>query len=131
LVQISTHPYENKYSGQQQTNAITEHVQWLSDLSKPSGEKLPVSLRTNNNRLHAHSKHLNGSYHWKHGRFLEVYHQHFSHEQAWPQYNHKQWNSEPNLVISSPCISGIYLWYWSISLQRMTKASLFSNWALC
>jgi hypothetical protein len=27
LVQISTHPYENKYSGQQQTNAITEHVQ--------------------------------------------------------------------------------------------------------
>ena len=54
-----------------------------------------------------------------------------NHEHVRPQYNHKQWNSEPNLVISSPCISGIYLWYWSISLQRMTKASLFSNWALC
>jgi len=27
LVQISTHPYENKHSGQHQTNAITERVQ--------------------------------------------------------------------------------------------------------
>lgn len=87
--------------------------------------------RTKNIRLHAQSKHLIGSYHQQQGRVLEVCHQHFSHEHVWPQHNHKHWNSEPNLVISSPCISGIYLWYWSLSLQRMTKASLFSNWALC
>jgi hypothetical protein len=31
LVQISTHPYENKHSGQHQTTAITERVQWLSE----------------------------------------------------------------------------------------------------
>jgi len=31
LVQISTHPYENKHSGQHQTTATTECVQWLSE----------------------------------------------------------------------------------------------------
>lgn len=34
-------------------------------------------------------------------------------------------------INEKPCISGMYLWYWSISLQSITKASLFRSCALC